>query len=150
MLDAHLAELYGVTTKRFNEQVKRNLKRFPPDFMFRLNEEEYQALRSQIATLKPGRGKHRKYLPYLFTEQGIAMLSGILNSDRAIQVNIAVMRAFVKLREMIASNKDFAKRFDELEKKYDAQFKIVFDAIRQLMSPPEKKKRKIGFKRGKG
>jgi len=147
MLDTDLATLYRVTTKRFNEQVKRNLKRFPSDFMFQLNVEENQALRSQFATLKQGRGQHRKYFPHVFTEQGIAMLSGILNSDRAIQVNIAVMRAFVNLREMIASNKDLTRRLDVLEKKYDAQFRIVFDAIRAIMSPPQKKRPLIGFKR---
>ena len=98
-------------------------------------------------TLKKGRGEHRKYAPYVFTENGVAMLSSVLNSERAVQVNIAIMRVFVKLREMIASHKDLAKRLDELEGKYDAQFKAVFDAIRQLMTPPEKPKRKIGFKR---
>jgi hypothetical protein len=113
--------------------------------MFQLNEEEYQALRSQFATLKPGRGQHRKYLPYVFAEQGIAMLSGVLNSDRAIHVNIAIMRAFVTLREMIASNKELAEKLSELEKKYDAQFRVVFDAIRTLMTPPESKKIIIGF-----
>ncbi len=144
MLDSDLADLYGVTTKRFNEQVKRNLKRFPIDFMFQLNEEETEVLRSQFATSKAGRGG-RRYYPYVFTEQGVAMLSSILNSERAIEVNILIMRAFVKLREMIASNKDLARRLDELENKYDKQFKIVFEAIRQLMIPPAAPKRKIGF-----
>lgn len=146
MLDSDLAELYRVTIKRLNEQVRRNIRRFPSDFMFQLSSEETEFLRSQIATLKAGRGKHRKYLPYVFTEQGVAMLSGVLNSDRAVQVNIAIMRTFVKLREMIASHKGLAKRLDELENKYDAQFKIVFDAIRQLMATPEPREKKIGFR----
>ena len=144
MLDEHLAELYRVTTKRLNEQVKRNLKRFPPDFMFQLNEEEAEILRSQFATSKSQRGG-RRYLPYAFTEQGVAMLSSVLNSDRAIEVNIQIMRAFVKLREMIASHKDLARKLDTLEKKYDDNFKVVFEAIRALMTPAEKSKKKIGF-----
>lgn len=144
MFDVDLATLYGVTTKRFNEQIKRNLKRFPSDFMFQLTEEEYDNLRSQNATSSWG---GRRYLPYVFTEQGIAMLSGVLSSDRAIQVNISVMRAFVKLREMIASKKDLAKRLDELEKRYDTQFKVVFKAIHALLTPPEKKRPMTGFKR---
>jgi hypothetical protein len=144
MLDADLADLYGVSTKRLNEQVRRNLNRFPPDFMFQLNEEEIEILRSQFATSKTGRGG-RRYFPYAFTEQGVAMLSTVLSSEQAITVNIMIIRAFVKLREMIASNKDLARRLDELEKKYDKQFKIVFEAIRQLMTPPETSKRKIGF-----
>ncbi|MDD5006941.1 MAG: ORF6N domain-containing protein [Syntrophorhabdaceae bacterium] len=148
MLDEDLAELYEVPTKRLNEQVRRNEKRFPQDFMFQLSGEEAESLRSQNATLKKGRGRHRKYLPYVFTEQGVAMLSTVLNSDRAIEVNIQIMRTFVKLRKMIASHKDLARRLDELEKKYDTQFRVVFEAIRQLMIPPEpKKKRRIGFLR---
>jgi phage regulator Rha-like protein len=147
MLDRDLAALYGVATKRLNEQVRRNLARFPDDFMFQLDAEEAEVLRSQSATLKLGRGQHRKYRPYAFTEQGVAMLSSVLNSDRAIEVNIAIMRAFVRLREMLASNKDLARKLDALEKKYDAQFRVVFDAIRQLMAPPteDQKKRRIGF-----
>ena len=146
MLDADLAELYGVTTKRLNEQVQRNKKRFPSDFMFQLTLEEAERLRSQFATLKTGRGQHRKYRPYAFTEQGVAMLSSVLHSERAIQVNIAIMRAFVQLREMIGSNKGLARRFNELEKKYDSQFRIVFEAIRELMAEPESKIKRIGFK----
>jgi hypothetical protein len=115
--------------------------------MFQLIKEETESLRSQFATLKSRRGQHRKYLPYAFTEQGVAMLSGILNSERAILVNIEIMRTFVKLRQMLASNKELAKRLDELEEKYDTQFKVVFDAIRELMTPPEPKRRRIGFKR---
>ena len=145
MLDSDLAELYGVTTKRLNEQVRRNIKRFPSDFMLQLSPDEFESLRSQFATLKHGRGHHRKYLPYAFTEQGVAMLSSVLNSERAIQVNIAIMRAFVKLREMLATHKDLARKLEEMEQKYDAQFKVVFDAIKELMRPPEPKKRKIGF-----
>ena len=146
MLDSDLAELYGVTTKRLNEQVRRNLSRFPEDFIFQLTESETPLLRSQFATSKEGRGG-RRYLPYAFTEQGVAMLSSVLNSERAIKVNIEIMRAFVRLRQILASNKELAKRLDELEQKYDAQFKIVFDAIRQLMAPPEPEppKKRIGF-----
>jgi len=145
MLDTDLAELYRVTTKRLNERVRRNIKRFPSDFMFQLTKEEEESLRSQIATLKGGRGQHRKYLPYVFTEQGVAMLSSVLNSERAVQVNIEIMRAFVRLRELMSTHKDLARKLETLEKKYDAQFKVVFDAIRQLMTQPEPKKRKIGF-----
>jgi hypothetical protein len=146
ILDSDLAELYGVTTKRLNERVRRNLSRFPEDFMFQLTESETHLLRSQFATSKEGRGG-RRYLPYAFTEQGVAMLSSVLNSERAIKANIEIMRAFVRLRQILASNKELAKRLDELEKKYDAQFKIVFDAIRKLMTPPEAQtpKKRIGF-----
>lgn len=149
MLDSDLAELYGVSTGRLNEQVRRNLKRFPEDFMFKLSAEEAKSLRSQIATLKRGRGQHRKYLPLAFTEQGVAMLSSVLNSDRAIQVNIEIMRAFVRLRQILASHKDLARQLAALEKKYDAQFKVVFDAIRELMTPSTPKKQlSIGFGSG--
>lgn len=149
MLDSDLAALYEVETRALIQAVKRNISRFPSDFMFQLNFQDVAALRSQIVTLKKGRGEHRKYAPYVFTENGVAMLSSVLNSERAVQVNIAIMRVFVKLREMISTNKDLAKRLDNLEKKYDSQFKMVFDAIRQLMTPPEKPKRKIGFQREK-
>jgi hypothetical protein len=145
MLSTHLAELYGVETRALNQAVKRNINRFPEDFMFHLNNSEAEQLVSQNVI------PHKKYLggslPYAFTEQGVAMLSSVLNSERAVQVNIAIMRAFVKLREMIASNKKLAKRLDELEKKYDAQFKVVFEAIRELMTSPEPKRRRIGFLR---
>jgi ORF6N domain len=144
MLDADLAVLYGVSTKRLNEQVRRNRSRFPDDFMFQLTAEEVRSLRSQFATSKQGRGG-RRYAPLVFTEQGIAMLSTVLNSERAIQVNIEIMRSFVRLREMIATHKDLARKLEALERRYDAQFKVVFDAIRELMAPPESKKRKIGF-----
>jgi ORF6N domain len=144
LLDVDLAALYGVPTKRLNEQVRRNRARFPEDFMFQLTAEEMASLRSQFATSNKGRGG-RRYAPYAFTEQGVAMLSTVLNSERAIQVNIEIMRAFVRLRQMLASNAQLARKLAELEKKYDAQFKVVFDAIRQLMVRPEPKKRKIGF-----
>ena len=145
ILDTDLAEMYGVTVKAFNQAVKRNAGRFPDDFMFQLASEEANSLRSQFVTLKIGRGQHRKYLPYAFTEQGVAMLSSVLNSERAAQVNIAIMRAFVALRGVAASHASLSRRLDELEQKYDSQFKIVFDAIRELMEPPKKPRRKIGF-----
>ena len=144
MLDSHLAELYGVSTKRLNEQVRRNLNRFPADFMFRLSRAEFQVLRSQSATSKRGRGG-RRYTPMAFTEQGVAMLSSVLRSERSAQVNVAIMRAFVKLREMIASHVDLARKLAEIENKYDAQFKVVFEAIRTLMTSPVKPIRRIGF-----
>lgn len=147
MLDSDLAGLYEVSVKVLNQAVKRNTGRFPEDFMFQLTKEENESLRSQFVTLKKGRGEHRKYLPYVFTEQGVAMLSSVLNSERAINVNIVIMRAFVKLREMLSSHKGLARKLNEMEKKYDAQFKVVFDAIRELMIPPPKPGRKIGFKR---
>jgi hypothetical protein len=145
MLDADLAALYQVSTKVLNQAVKRNEDRFPADFMFQLTPEEFTALRSQIVTLESGRGRHRKYLPHAFTEQGVAMLSSVLRSKRAVHANIEIMRAFVRLREILATHKDLANKLEMLERKYDAQFKVVFDAIRQLMTPPEPKKRKIGF-----
>jgi hypothetical protein len=143
MLDADLAELYGVETKMLVRAVKRNLDRFPVDFMFQLDEKEFENLRFQFGTSSQWGG--RRYLPYAFTEQGVAMLSSVLNSGRAVKVNIEIMRTFVKLRQMLASNAELARKLAALEKKYDAQFKIVFDAIRELMRPPEKAKRKIGF-----
>ena len=153
MLDKDLAELYGVSTKVLNQAVKRNLDRFPEDFMFQLTKEEADAwwqyvmslrLRSQFVTLK--RGQHIKYSPYAFTEHGILMLSSILNSERAVQVNIVIMRTFVRLRRLLASNEELARKLQEIEKKYDEQFRVVFDAIRKLLTPPEKPKRQIGFK----
>jgi phage regulator Rha-like protein len=145
MLDSDLAELYEVPTKRLKEQVRRNRRRFPTDFMFELSNEEFEFLRSHFATSKVGRGGTR-YKPFAFTEQGVSMLSSILTSDRAIDVNIAIVRTFVRLREIFATHKELAGKLDELEKKYDKQFAIVFDAIRQLMTPPEKPKKQIGFK----
>ena len=147
MLDADLAELYGVPTKRLNEAIKRNAVRFPEDFMFQLSREEVDSLRSQNATLKTGRGKHRKYFPFAFTEQGVAMLSGVINSPRAVQVNIAIMRAFVRMRKMLLSHEELARKVNALEGKYDARFRVVFDAIRALMEPqpPKPPRRRIGF-----
>jgi hypothetical protein len=147
MLDVDLANLYGVTTKRLNEQVKRNRNRFPEDFMFQLTEKEKAEVVANCDHLKML--KFSPHLPYAFTEHGTIMLATVLNSSVAVQASIQVVRAFIKLREMIATHKEFARKLDEMEKKYDAQFKIVFDAIRQLMSPPEKHKRKVGFLREK-
>jgi len=143
MLSMHLAELYGVETRALNQAVKRNNARFPNDFAFRLTNVEAEWLVSQNVI------PHRKYLggslPYAFTEQGVAMLSSILNSPRAILVNIGIMRAFVRLRLLLATHADLARKLEKMEKKYDAQFKVFFDAIRELMSPLEKPKRRIGF-----
>ncbi len=147
MLNKDLAELYEVETKILNQAVKRNIKRFPADFMFQLTKEEFAAQRSQIVTFEKGKGRYPKYLPYMFTEQGIAMLSTVLNSERAILVNIEIMRAFVRIRKMITSNAALARKVRALEKKYDDQFAVVFKAIYKLMDAPEKKQRKIGFKR---
>jgi phage regulator Rha-like protein len=144
MLDYDLAKLYGVETKILNQAVKRNIKRFPGDFMFQLDIQEVRDSRSQIVTLK--RGQNIKYRPYAFTEHGILMLSSVLNSERAVQVNIEIMRAFIRLRQILASHKDLAKKLEELEKKYDAQFKVVFDAIRKLMAPPPPQPRRVGFR----
>ena len=145
ILDADLAELYGVTTFNLNKAVRRNIDRFPQDFMFQLTADEARVLRFQIGMSKPrGRGG-RRYLPYMFTEQGVAMLSSVLRSKRAVQVNVEIMRTFVRLRQMLSSHADLARKLEALEKKYDAQFRVVFDAIRQLMTPPAPKKRKIGF-----
>jgi phage regulator Rha-like protein len=146
MLDVDLAELYGVATKVLNQAVKRNLSRFPEEFMFKLTKAEAERIRSsrsQTVTLK--QGQNIKYLPYVFTEQGVAMLSSVLNSERAIQVNIAIIKTFVRLREMLSSNAALARKLEELEGKYDHQFKVVFDAIRELMIPPEPPRKKIGF-----
>ena len=145
MLSPDLAELYGVETKVLVQAVKRHIERFPDDFMFQLTYQEFSNLKSQIVT--SSWGGIRRAMPYAFTEQGVAMLSGILNSHRAIQVNIEIMRAFVRLRQMLATNRDLARKLPELEKKYDSQFKIVFDALRELMKPPLKPRRKIGFER---
>jgi hypothetical protein len=149
MLDRDLANLYGVPTRVLVQAVKRNRSRFPPDFMFQLSWEEAEQLsRSQFVTLK--RGGNIKYAPYAFTEQGVAMLSGVLRSARAIEVNIAIMRAFVRLRELLATHKDLARKLDQLENKlgeHDRQFQVVFEAIRQLMEPPpEEPKRSFGFR----
>jgi hypothetical protein len=144
MLSTHLAELYEVEPRVLVQAVKRNMERFPDDFMFQLNDQEFGNLKSQIVT--SSWGGLRRAAPYAFTEQGVAMLSSVLHSARAIHVNIEIMRAFVRLRQMLVSNAELARKLATLERKYDAQFKIVFDAIRELMTPPEpKKKRPIGF-----
>jgi len=143
MLSTHLAELYEVEPRALVQAVKRNIERFPPDFLFQLTKIEFQNLKSQIVT--SNWGGLRRAAPYAFTEQGVAMLSSVLNSRRAVQVNIEIMRAFVRLREIMATHKDLVRRLNQMEKKYDAQFRVVFDAIRELMAPPPLKKRKIGF-----
>jgi hypothetical protein len=145
MLDTDLAALYEVDVKVLNQAVKRNLARFPPDFMFQLSPDEAAILRSQIVTLNDRRGAHRKYRPYAFTEQGIAMLSGVLRSSRAVLVNIEIMRVFVHLRELLQSNAALARRVDELERKSDRRFRSMFEAIRGLMAPPTQPRRRIGF-----
>jgi hypothetical protein len=164
MFDKDLATLYGVQPKALNQAVKRNSKRFPDDFMFKLNKDEMEiwksqimtfdegdSLRSQIVTLKAGRGEHRKFLPYVFTEQGVSMLSSILSSDRAIQVNIQIMRTFTKLREMLLTHKELREKIEAMERKYDNRFKAVFDVIKRLLETNKKddkfeKPEKIGFK----
>ena len=162
ILDTDLASLYEVETKRFNEAVRRNLAKFPADFMFALTADEWAALRSQFATLNAagtGRGQHRKYLPYAFTEHGAIMAATLLSSPRAVEVSVYVVRAFVRLRELAATHGDLATRLDELEQKNDGlamshdtfsrntrnQLKQVFDALRELMTPPDPPKRPIGF-----
>jgi ORF6N domain len=145
MLDRDLALLYEVETKVLNRAVKRNLQRFPPDFMFQLTAEEAEILRCQIGTSSLSHGG-RRYFPYVFTEQGVAMLSSVLNSERAILVNVEIMRAFVKLRQMLASNAELSRRLDELESKYDKQFRVVFEAIRQLMATSAQGRKEIGFR----
>ena len=145
MLDADLAALYGVETKALNQAVRRNIERFPDDFMFQLSSDEMENLRSQTVTSSSWGGRRTR--PYAFTEQGVAMLSSVLKSPRAIQVNIEIMRAFVRLRQMVTSNADLARKLNALERKYDGQFKIVFAAIRELTEPaPKKKGRPIGFR----
>jgi hypothetical protein len=143
MIDFHLAELYGVSTKALVQAVKRNSNRFPVDFAFQLNTEEFLGLRSQIVTSKRG---GRRFLPFVFTEQGVAMLSSVLRSERAIEVNVAIMRGFVRLREILSTNKELARKLGELEQKFaqhDSDIQAIFDAIRQLMASPEKPKREI-------
>ena len=151
MLDFDLAELYEIEPKVLNQAVKRNIKRFPDDFMFQLTIEEYNSLRSQIVTLNDiGRGKHRKYFPYAFTEQGVAMLSGILNSDVAINMNIAIMRTFVMIRKHAIEHKEFNERLNILEDKYDKKFGDVYEALNYLLQKEEtekkqKDRKQIGF-----
>lgn len=156
MLDRDLAEMYGVETKRLNEQVRRNLKRFPPDFMFQLTEEESDSLRSQIATLEKGKGKHTKYLPYVFTEQGVAMLSSVLNSETAIEVNIQIIRIFTRMREILLTHKDVLIKLEQLEKnmviqneitkKHENEIQAIFRALKQLLNPEPQPRKRIGFK----
>lgn len=165
IVDRDLASLYGVTTKALNQAVKRNAARFPADFMFQLTKSDYEALRSQSVTVpnksqspaKAGagslrsqsvtlkRGQHLKYLPYVFTEQGVAMLSSVLRSPRAIEVNIAIMRTFVQLRRLMESNRDLGRKIEALEQKYDEQFAAVFAAIKELVAPPQPQRKQIGF-----
>jgi len=148
MLDADLATLYEVSTKRFNEQVRRNLERFPCDFMFQLTQPEWDVLRSQIATLKAGRGQHRKYLPYVFTEHGAIMAANVINSSRAVEMGIHVVRSFIRLRELMASNNAIAQKLKEVERKlgsHDKAIQDILNSLRQLMAPPTTKKRGIGF-----
>lgn len=147
MLDFHLAELYGVETKTLNKAVSRNLNRFPEDFTFQLTSEEWNSLRFQFGTSKSGRGG-RRYLPFAFTEHGTIMLASVLNSQRAVEASVYVVRAFVRLREVLTSHKDLAQKLKELESKFeghDEQIKDIIEAINQLLMPPEKPKRQIGF-----
>jgi hypothetical protein len=151
LLDSDLALLYGVPTKRLNEQVRRNRERFPEDFLLQLTKEEAESLRSQIATLKAGRGQHRKYLPYAFTEHGTMMAAMLLNSPRAVEVSVFVVRAFVKLRRLALAHKELANKLDQLEKKvagHDDAIRQLVAAIRQLMTPPAAPPRagRIGFR----
>jgi hypothetical protein len=157
MFDADLAMLYGVTTKALNQAVKRNAQRFPSDFMFQLTKAEHENMRSQFVTTSERKGFLRsqivtsnqrggtRYLPYAFTEQGIAMLSSVLRSARAVEVNIAIMRTFVQLRRLMDTNSDLARKIEKLEKKYDEKFAIVFEAIKQLIAPTAPQKKQIGF-----
>lgn len=147
MLDEDMARIYGVTTKRLNEQVKRNSDRFPSEFMFKLNEKESISLRSQFATSKEGKGG-RRYAPYVFTEHGAVMLASVLNSPIAIKASIQVVKAFVRLREMLIANKELAEKLDLLEQKYDKNFAVVFDAIRRLMNPRVGRRKRIGYRVG--
>jgi hypothetical protein len=133
IVDSDLAALYDVPVKRLNEQVRRNGERFPSDFAFQLTPAEYESLRSHFATLDRGRGKHRKYLPWAFTEHGALMAASVLNSPRAVEMSILIVRVFVRLRRILASHSKLARKFEEMEKRYDAQFRIVFDAIRELI-----------------
>ncbi|MGH9874764.1 MAG: ORF6N domain-containing protein [Pyrinomonadaceae bacterium] len=145
ILDSALAALYGVSTMRLNERVSRNKRRFPSDFVFRLAKDEWKSLISQIAISKTGRGG-RRTLPYVFTEHGAIMAANVLSSQQAVEVSVQVVRAFVRLRQILTSNLELARKLDQLEKKYDHQFKVVFQAIRQLMEPPPPKTKPIGFR----
>ena len=143
ILDAHLAALYGVPTRTLNQAVRRNRERFPEEFMFQLNREELAQVRSQFVILPGG---HFRYLPYVFTEHGALMAANVLNSPQAVAMSVAIVKAFVRLRQMVLSVEELSRKLNSLEKKYDTQFKAVFDAFRQLMTPPDPPRRKIGFK----
>lgn len=145
ILDRDLAELYGIETKVLKQAVRRNAERFPCDFMFVLDREEIAILRSQFVTSRSENWGGSRYQPMAFTEQGVAMLSSVLKSKQAISVNIAIMRTFVQLRRILESHAELARKLEELESKYDEQFRVVFDALRELMKPPEPKKNPIGF-----
>lgn len=147
LLDFDLAELYGTSTKVLKQSVRRNIERFPPDFMFELTKEEYNSLRSQTVTLESGRGKYSKYLPFAFTEQGVAMLSSVLSSKKAVEINISIMRVFVFIRQYALSHKDLTEKLNELENKYDGQFLEVFDALHFLIEEKQNRadRKQIGF-----
>ena len=149
MLDSDLAELYDVPVRTLNQAVRRNSGRFPVDFMFQLSDHEARRLRSQSVILKTGRGRHRKYLPYAFTEQGVAMLSSVLRSKRAVDVNIGIMRTFVKIRALVSSHADVIRRLNKLEAEYDENFRVVFEAIERILRTPEPVRRRIGFGAGR-
>jgi len=147
ILDADLATLYGVEVKRLKEAVRRNIKRFPGDFLFELTSKEYDSLRTQFASLK--RGQHIKYLPFAFTEQGVAMLAGILNSDKAIDVNVAIMRAFVQMRKFLETHRDLALKIEELERtvsSHDENIQLIFETIRQMIEKKREPMEAVGFK----
>jgi len=146
MLDADLAHLYGVTTSALNQAVKRNRGRFPEDFMFPLNRPEFENWRSHFVISNPEAKMGLRRRPYAFTEQGVAMLSSVLRSERAVMVNVAIMRAFVRLRQLLATHKDLARKFAALERKYDRKFRVVFQAINRLMQSPERPRKQIGFR----
>jgi phage regulator Rha-like protein len=151
MLDRDLAELYGVPVKVFNQSIKRNSARFPEDFMFRLTKEEDECSRSHFVTLNKGRGSNTKYLPYAFTEQGVAMLSSVLNSERAIKVNIQIIRIFTRMREILSTHKDVLLKLEEIEKKigiHDQEIQVIFEYLKQLLNPPNPPRRRIGFNAG--
>jgi hypothetical protein len=146
MLDFDLAELYEIETKVLKQAVRRNIERFPDDFMFELTREEYLSLRSQFVTLEKGKGRHAKYLPFAFTEQGVAMLSSVLNSYKAIQMNITIMRAFVSIRQHYIDSKELRERIDKLEDEMQVKFNDIHQALRYLLEPPQKERRQVGFR----
>jgi len=149
MLDRDLSELYQVETRILNQAVRRNTDRFPKDFMFQLTEQEWQSLRSQIVILEKGRGKYSKFLPYAFTEQGVAMLSSLLNSETAIRVNIQIIRVFTKMRELLLTHKDILLQLEKIERKltgHDEDIQLIFQYLKQLLNPPQQPRRRIGFK----